>query len=82
MGWPRGQDLQQLNHNRQFNLHTLLEVVQLKVNMHDVKPTVGQLPVADVLQVGPGVLAHVLGGGDRTLLQLQLPSVELGTLLG
>lgn len=44
--------------------------------------TVGQLPVADVLQVGPGVLAHVHllrggggggGGGDGTLVQLHLP---------
>lgn len=48
----------------------------------DVQPTVGQLPVTDVLQVRPGVLAYVLSGGDRTLLQLQFPSVELGTLLG
>lgn len=45
-------------------------------------PTVGELPVADVLQVGPGVLAHVLGGGDGTLLQLRLSPADLGTLAG
>lgn len=45
-------------------------------------PTVRELPVADVLQVGPGVLAHVLGGGDGTLLQLHLPPVDLGALPG
>lgn len=82
MGWPRGQDLQHFNHKRQFNLHTLLEITELLENVHDVQPTVGELPVADVLQVRPGVLAHVLGGGDRTLLQLQFPSEDLGTLLG
>lgn len=46
------------------------------------RPTVGELPVADVLKVRPGVLAHVLGGGDGTLFQLQLPPVDLGTLPG
>lgn len=45
-------------------------------------PTVWELPVADVLQVGPRVLAHVLGGGDGALLQLHLPPVKLGTLSG
>lgn len=43
-------------------------------------PTVRELPVADVLQVGPGVFAHVLRGGDGTLLQLHLSPVDLGTL--
>lgn len=43
-------------------------------------PTVRELPVADVLQVGPGVFTHVLRGGDGTLLQLHLSPVDLGTL--
>jgi len=45
-------------------------------------PTVWELPVADVLQVGPGVLAHVLRGGDGAILQLHLPPKDLGTLSG
>lgn len=39
-----------------------------------------ELPVADVLQVGPGVFTHVLSGGDGTLLQLHFSPVDLGTL--
>lgn len=60
--------------------HPLLQIVQLLENVQDVKPTVGEFPVADVLQVSPGVLTDVLGGGDRTLFQLQLPPADLGTL--
>lgn len=44
------------------------------------RPTFWQLPVADVLQVRPGVFTHVLGGGDGTLFQLQLSPGDLGTL--
>lgn len=52
----------------QLKVHTLVEIAQLLVNAHDVQPTVGHFPVADVLQVRPSVLAYVLSGGDRTVI--------------
>lgn len=42
--------------------------------------TVRELPVTDVLQVGPSVFAHVLGGGDGTLVQVHVSPQDLGTV--
>lgn len=42
--------------------------------------TIRELSVTDVLQVGPGVLAHVLSRGDQTLVKFYLPSVDLWAL--
>ena len=42
--------------------------------------TIRELPVADVLQVGPCVLAHVLGGGDGTFVEFHLSPADLWTL--
>lgn len=63
-----------------FLQHCIKRLHLEKSESNESSRTIWELPVADVLQVGPGVFTHVLSGGDGTLLQLHFSPVDLGTL--